>query len=277
MDHPTPNDQWGLNGKVAIITGGGAVGDGIGNGRAAAILMARAGAHVLVVDRNLGFAERTVAIVTGEGGNAIAASYDVTVAAQCAEMVENAMQRWGRLDCVDNNVGIGGPKATVVEETESGWATMMRVNLDSVFLVCKFAIPAMQKTGGGSIVNTSSVSTLRPHGLTAYSTAKGAVHALTQSMAVDHGPDGIRVNCVVPGPMYTPVVFANGMTPEARDARRRASVLGLEGNGWDVGMAVRFLLSTQARFITGQILCVDGGVTLAGPERELSSSPYKDR
>jgi NAD(P)-dependent dehydrogenase (short-subunit alcohol dehydrogenase family) len=273
----TPNEEWGLTGKVAIITGGGAVGDGIGNGRAAAILMARAGAHVLVVDRNLSFAERTVAMIAAEGGSAVAASYDVTVAAQCAAMVDDAMHRWGRLDCLDNNVGIGGPKMTVVQETEASWANIMHANVDSVFLVCRAAIPAMIKSGGGSIVNISSVSALRPHGITAYSTSKGAVHALTQSLAVDHGPDHIRVNCVVPGPMYTPVVYANGMTPEAREARRRASVLGLEGTGWDVGMAVRFLLSPQARYITGQILCVDGGITLVGPEREVSSLPYKDR
>ena len=262
----TPNEEWGLAGKVAIVTGGGAAGDGIGNGRAACILLARAGAHVLVVDRDLNLAERTVAMIEAEGGSAAAASYDVTISEQCAAMVADAVSRWGRLDCLDNNVGIGS-KGTVVEETEENWARVMHVNVDTMFLTCKHAIPAMARNGGGSIVNISSISALRPRGLTAYSVSKGAVIALTQAMAVDHGPQGVRVNCVFPGPVYTPMVYTRGMTEQARDTRRRASVLGLEGTGWDIGEAVRFLLSEQARFITGQVLGVDGGATLVGPSR----------
>jgi NAD(P)-dependent dehydrogenase (short-subunit alcohol dehydrogenase family) len=263
----TPNEEWGLSGKVSIVTGGGAAGDGIGNGRAACILLARAGAHVLVVDRDLALAERTVAMIADEGGSAAAASYDVTESAQCEAMVADAVSRWGRLDCLDNNVGIGS-KATVVEETEETWARVMHVNVDTMFLTCKHAIPAMIRTaGGGSIVNISSISALRPRGLTAYSVSKGAVIALTKAMAVDHGPHGIRVNCVFPGPVYTPMVYMRGMTEQARDTRRSASVLGREGTGWDIGAAVRFLLSEQARYITGQILGVDGGATLVGPSR----------
>ena len=263
----TPNEEWGLIGKVAIVTGGGAVGDGIGNGRAACILLGRAGAHVMVVDRDVSLAERTVQMIRDEGGSAAAVSYDVTSAKQCEAMVAGAMARWGRLDCLDNNVGIGS-KGTVVEETEENWARVMQVNVDTMFLTCKYAIPAMIKSGdGGSIVNISSISALRPRGLTAYSVSKGAVIALTQAMAVDHGPDGIRSKCVFPGPVYTPLGYARGMTDQARDIRRRASVLGIEGNGWDIGRAVRFLLSDQARFITGQVLGVDGGATLVGPGR----------
>ncbi len=263
----TSNQEWGLIGKVAIVTGGGAAGDGIGNGRAACILLARAGAKVLVVDRDLALAERTVAMIAAEGGIAAAVSYDVTISAHCEAMVQDAVDRWGRLDCLDNNVGISG-KGTVVEETEENWSRIMRVNVDTMFLTCKHAIPAMIRTaGGGAIVNISSISALRPRGLTAYSVSKGAVIALTRAMAVDHGPDGIRANCVFPGPVYTPMVYEKGMTEAARDIRRKASVLGMEGNGWDIGMAVRFLLSDQARFITGQILGVDGGATLVGPSR----------
>ena len=259
-------DEWGLQGKVAIVTGGGAAGDGIGNGRAAAILLARVGANVLVVDKDLALAERTVAMIEAEGGVGVAASYDVTESSQCAAMVEDVLGRWGRLDCLDNNVGIGS-KGSVVEETEEKWAQVMHVNVDSMFLACKHAIPAMIRSGGGSIVNISSISALRPRGLTAYSVSKGAVIALTKAMAVDHGPDGVRVNCITPGPVYTPMVYARGMTDQARDARRKASVLGREGTGWDIGAAVRFLLSEQARYITGQILGVDGGATLVGPSR----------
>ena len=187
--------------------------------------------------------------------------------AQCAAMVEDAVSRWGRLDCLDNNVGIGS-KGTVVEETEENWARVMHVNVDTMFLACKHAIPAMIRTaGGGAIVNVSSISALRPRGLTAYTVSKGAVIALTKAIAVDHGADGIRANCVAPGPVYTPMVYARGMTEQARDTRRQASVLKREGTGWDIGGAVRFLLSDQARYITGQVLVVDGGATLVGPSR----------
>jgi NAD(P)-dependent dehydrogenase (short-subunit alcohol dehydrogenase family) len=263
----TPNDEWGLTGKVAIVTGGGARDDGIGNGRAACILLARAGARVLVVDRDLTLAERTVAMIEAEGNTATAVSYDVTVSAECAAMVQDAVSRWGRVDCLDNNVGIGS-KGTVLEETEENWSHVMHVNVDSMFLACKHAIPAMIRTaGGGSIVNLSSISALRPRGLTTYTVSKGAVIALTKAIAVDHGPQGIRANCVAPGPVYTPMVYTRGMTEQARDTRRQASVLGLEGTGWDIGAAVRFLLSAQARYITGQTLLVDGGATLVGPSR----------
>lgn len=264
----TPNEEWGLVGKVAIVTGGGSAGDGIGNGRAACILLARAGAHVLVVDKDISLAERTVAMIADDGGAAAAAaSYDVTRSEEAEAMVADAVKRWGRLDCLDNNVGIGS-KGSVVEETEENWARVMHVNVDTMFLCCKHAIPAMIRTaGGGAIVTISSISALRPRGLTAYSVSKGAVITLTQAMAVDHGPDGIRANCVFPGPVYTPMVYTRGMTDQARDARRKASVMGREGNGWDIGMAVRFLLSDQARFITGQVLGVDGGATLVGPSR----------
>jgi NAD(P)-dependent dehydrogenase (short-subunit alcohol dehydrogenase family) len=264
-------DGWGLEGKVAIVTGGGAAGDGIGNGRAAAILLARAGARVVVVDRERALAERTAGMVAEAGGEALAVAADVTRGADCAAMVEAALDRFGRLDLLDNNVGIGS-RGSVVDETEEAWRRVMQVNVDSMFLAAKHAIPAMRRAGGGAIVNVSSISALRPRGLTAYSASKGAVIALTRAMAVDHGPDGIRVNCVAPGPVYTPMVYQRGMTAAARDRRRRASVLAIEGTGWDIGHAVRFLLSAPARYITGHTLIVDGGATLVGPERDSSSA-----
>ena len=262
------SDDMGLAGRVAIVTGGGAQGDGIGNGRAACILLARAGASVLVVDRDLALAERTVALIAAEGGTAAAAAFDVTQSAACEAMVGEAITRFGRLDLLDNNVGIGS-RGSVVEESEDAWHRVMNVNVTSMFLASKHAIPAMIKTaGGGAIVNVSSISALRPRGLTTYTVSKGAVIALTQAMAVDHGKDNIRVNCVAPGPVYTPMVYDRGMTEQARDTRRRASVLAIEGTGWDVGHAVRFLLSNQARYITGHTLVVDGGTTLRAPDRE---------
>ena len=263
-----PEDDAGLAGKVAIVSGGGAAGDGIGNGRAAAILLARAGVRVVVADRDLELAQRTVDMIAAEGGTAAALACDVTREAECKRLVEAAVDRWGRLDLLDNNVGIGSRGSVVAEKPES-FRRVMQVNVESMFLLSKHAIPAMIKTaGGGAIVNISSISALRPRGLTTYTTSKAAVIGLTRAMAVDHGPDNIRVNCICPGPMYTPMVYARGMSEAARTQRAKASVLKREGTGWDVGHAVRFLLSDHARYITGQVLVVDGGVTLQAPERE---------
>ena len=260
-------DSWGLTGKVAIVTGGGAAGDGIGNGRAAAILLARAGTRVIVVDRDVALAKRTAEMIEAGGGHGLAFQADMTRASDCAAVVEAAMDRYGRLDYLDNNVGIGS-RGTVVDETEESWRRLMTVNVDTMFLAAKHAIPAMRRTGSGAIVNVSSISALRPRGLTAYSVSKGAVIALTRAMAVDHGPEGIRVNCVAPGPVYTPMVYQRGMSAASRDRRRTASALKVEGTGWDIGHAVRFLLSDFARYITGHTLVVDGGTTLSAPERD---------
>ena len=265
---PDQRDSRGLEGKAAIVTGGGAAGDGIGNGRAAAILLARAGASVFVVDRKLELAERTVEMIAAEGGKAAAFAANVVEEDECRALVEAAVARFGRLDLLDNNVGIGS-RGSVVDERPENWRRVMQVNVESMFLVSRYAIPAMiASAGGGAIVNVASISALRPRGLTAYSVSKGAVISLTQAMAVDHGRDGIRVNCVAPGPVFTPMVSAGGMSERAREARKNASLLKVEGSGWDVGHAVRFLLSEEARYITGQVLVVDGGVTLMGPERD---------
>jgi NAD(P)-dependent dehydrogenase (short-subunit alcohol dehydrogenase family) len=266
-----PEDDAELAGRVAIVTGGGAAGDGIGNGRAACILLARSGTRVLVVDRDEGLAQRTAEMIAAEGGTASALACDVTDEAQCAAMAREAVSRYGRLDFLVNNVGIGS-KGSVVEEKPDTWRRVMQVNVEPMFLAAKHAIPAMIKTAGrGAIVNISSISAIRPRGLTAYTASKGAVIALTRAMAVDHARDGIRVNCVAPGPVYTPMVYARGMSADARDTRRKASALGIEGTGWDIGQAVRFLLSDHARYITGQTLVVDGGVTLQSPARDNQS------
>jgi NAD(P)-dependent dehydrogenase (short-subunit alcohol dehydrogenase family) len=255
-----------LKDKVAIVTGAGSRGEGIGNGRAAAILFAREGARVLLVDQSADAAEVTRAAIAAEGGEAAVCAADVTRAAECRAIVDEAVRRWGRLDILDNNVGIGG-RATVVEVDEAEWDHMMRVNVTSMMLTSKHAIPAMARGGGGAIVNISSISALRPRGLTPYSVSKGAVIALTRAMAVDHAPEGVRVNCIAPGPVYTPMVYAAGMSAELRDRRRRASPLGVEGTGWDIGHAALFLVSDEARYITGVVLPVDGGVTLTSASR----------
>jgi len=255
-----------LAGKVAIVTGAGSRAEGIGNGRATAVLFAREGARVLLVDQSRAAAQITQELIGREGGEAHVCEVDVTRADDCRAMVDEAVRRWGRLDILDNNVGIGG-RATVVEVEESAWEHLMRVNVTSMMLTSKHAIPAMARGGGGSIINISSISALRPRGLTPYSVSKGAVIALTRAMAVDHAPQGIRVNCIAPGPVYTPMVYSEGMSPELRERRRRASPLGIEGTGWDIGHAALFLASDEARYITGVVLPVDGGVTLTSASR----------
>lgn len=256
-----------LAGRVAIVTGAGSrLEEGIGNGRAAAILMAREGARVLLVDADRDAAEATRRMIAGEGGTAESLAGDVTRDADCRAMVATAMERWGRLDILDNNVGISGP-GTVVDVDEEAWDRVMAVNVKGMMLASKHAIPAMAAGGGGTIINIASISALRPARLTPYATSKGAVISLTRAMAVDHGAQGIRVNCVMPGPVYTPMVYGAGMSEEMRAKRVDASLLKVEGTGWDVGHAVVFLASDEARYITGVVLPVDGGVLVRGPDR----------
>ena len=168
----------------------------------------------------------------------------------------------------NNNVGIGMPRNSVVDADMDEWDKVQETNVRSMVLTSRYAIPEMEKSSGsGSIINVSSIAALRPRGMTAYSTSKGAVIALTQAMAVDHAEQGIRVNCIVPGPVYTPMVYSRGMEPSLRERRKNASLLGIEGNGWDIGTAAVFLASDESRYITGVILPVDGGVHIKGPDR----------
>jgi len=255
-----------LAGKVAIVTGAGSRAEGIGNGRAAAVLFAREGARVLLVDHQREAAEATHAMIKTEGGEAAVFVADVTRNDDCQAMVDEAVRRWGRLDILDNNVGIGS-RGSVVDIDEAEWDRVMKVNVTSMMLTGKHAVPAMARTGGGAIVTISSISALRPRGLTAYSASKGAVIALTRAMAIDHAAQNVRVNCIAPGPVYTPMVYAAGMPADLRERRRQASPLGIEGTGWDIGYAALFLVSDEARYVTGVVLPVDGGVTIASPSR----------
>jgi len=257
----------GLKGKVAIVAGGGGDLKGIGNGRAASILLAEAGAKVVVADREDFLAMNTVKMIKEKGGEALSFSGDLTQSSECKKVVDFAMDNWGRLDILDNNIGIAST-LSVVEETEEYWDRVMKVNLKPMFLTSKYAIPAMISSGdGGSIVNISSISATRPKGLTSYSASKGAVLSLSQAMAVDHGKDGIRVNCILPGPVYTPMVYSEGMSESQRSQRQNASLIEMEGTGWDIGKAVVYLSSEWARYVTGHLMVVDGGCSLSSRPR----------
>ncbi|HKU96060.1 MAG TPA: SDR family oxidoreductase [Vineibacter sp.] len=260
-----------LAGKVAIVTGAGSRADGIGNGRAAAILMARSGAKVMLLDTVKEWVDRTARMIVDEGGVGIARLADVTDPAACEAAVAAAVAAWGRLDILLNNVGIGGPPGTAVDVDIAAWDQAMRVNVTSMVLMAKYAIPEMRKAGGGSIINIASVAGLQgghPHLL--YPTSKGAVVQMTRAMAAHHGRENIRVNCIAPGMVYTPMVYARGMPPELREARKLRSMLQIEGEGWDVGHAVVYLASDAARWLTGVVLPVDAG---ASAGRAESPSP----
>jgi NAD(P)-dependent dehydrogenase (short-subunit alcohol dehydrogenase family) len=256
--------QMGLKDKVAIVTGAGSRGDGIGNGRAAAILLAREGAKVALLDAMKEWAEATKAMIDAEGGTSMVVAADVADPVSSAASVRATVDAWGRLDILVNNVGIGGPIGNAVDVDITAWDAAMRVNVTSMMLMAKHAIPEMRKRGAGAIVNIASIDGLRGGNPSLfYSTSKGAVVNMTRSMAAHHGPEGIRVNCIAPGYVYTPMVYARGMEPELREARRKNTLLQTEGTGWDVGNGVVYLVSNQSAWVTGIILSIDAG-SMAG-------------
>jgi NAD(P)-dependent dehydrogenase (short-subunit alcohol dehydrogenase family) len=258
-----------LDGKVAIVTGAGSVGDGWGNGRATAVVFAREGARVLAVDRDPHSLRTTLGLIAGEDGTARGHTCEVTDAAEVESMVAAAVDAFGGVDVLVNNVGgsrHGGP----TELDEAGWRSQIDLNLTSVYLGCRYAIPAMRKRGGGAIVNVASTSGLRFTGSpqVAYASAKAAVIQLSKVTAVEHAPHGIRVNTVVPGQLHTPMVEARlagqrtGGDVEALLAERLARIpLGFMGDGRDTAYAALFLASDEARFVTGTEIVVDGGMT----------------
>lgn len=251
-----------LRDKVAIVTGAGSRAEGIGNGRASAILLAEAGAKLVLIDENEDWAARTRVMIEAEGGEAITVKADVTDAAACERAVKVAVARFGRLDILVNNVGIGGPVGDATQVDLEAWDRGLRINVTSMMLMARFAVPEMARRKAGAIVNIASVAGLRggtPNLL--YPVSKGAVVNMTRAMAAHHAADGIRVNCVCPGMLYTPMMYADGMSDEVREARKMRSLLRTEGTGWDTGAAVVFLASGSARWITGVILPVDAGTT----------------
>jgi NAD(P)-dependent dehydrogenase (short-subunit alcohol dehydrogenase family) len=258
-----PERKGRLEGKVAIVTGAGSSGPGVGNGKATSVLFAREGARVLLVDAVRERAEETLAMIKEEGGEASVFEANVIRAEDCRRMVDTAMERYGRLDILDNNVGISR-RGTVVEVSEEDWDYVMAVNVKSIVLCSKYAIPRMIESGGGSIINISSIAGLRAHSSTPYTTSKAAVMGLTMTMAADHGPDGIRVNCIAPGLIYSPMV-APRMDDDLRQIRKNAAPLRTEGNSWDIGYAALYLASDESRWVNGITIPVDAGLSSVTP------------
>ena len=258
--------QFRLEGKVAIVTGAGSSGPGVGTGKATATLFAREGAKVLLVDRSQRQAEETLSAIREEGGEASVFEGDVTGSEDCRAMVEAAVQQFGGVHILFNNVGILG-SGSVVEVDEDLWDQVLNVNLKSMMLTSKHAIPRMIEGGGGSIINVSSIAGLRAGSGGAavpYATSKAGVVGLTTTMAVTHGRDNIRVNCIAPGHIYTPMV-AGTMPDETRDLRRRAGPLGTEGDAWDIAWAAVFLASDESRWVSGIVMPVDAGLLATTP------------
>jgi len=255
-----------LAGKVAVVTGAGSSGPGVGTGKAMSVLFAREGASVLLVDNVAQRAEETRRLIVEEGGEASVIAADVTKSADCLVVADAAVGQYGALHILVNNVGIIAA-GTVVTVDEVDWDRVLAVNLKSMVLMCKYAIPQMEKSGGGSIVNISSIEALR-FGTFApalpYSVSKGGVMTLTTQMAVQHGRQGIRANCILPGFLYTPMV-APYLSERTRELRRLAAPLATEGTAWDVANAALFLASDEARWVTGAALAVDGGLLCTTP------------
>ena len=260
-----------LKGKIAMVVGAGSIGPGWGNGKATAVTFAREGAAVFCVDRNGAAAEETVGIIKGEGGNATAFTADVSRAGEVEAMVAACLKAHGRIDVLDNNVGIA-EMGSVVEVTESEWDRVFAVNLKSAFLAMKRVVPVMQKQGGGSIINISSIASIRHLGISyvTYGASKAAMNQMTRTTAVQFARDHVRVNAILPGLMKTPMVqhsaglaasFGAGDGEAMWRARVAQVPMGHMGDAWDVANTALFLASDESKYVTGVELIVDGGIT----------------
>lgn len=258
-----------LKDKVAVVIGAGSVGAGWGNGKATAVLFAREGAKVLCVDINEKAAEETAGIIADEGGTAAVQRADVTKADQVEALTQRALDLWGRIDVLDNNVGIlavGGP----VEQSEADWDRVMDANIKAMFLTCKHVLPVMERQGAGAIVNIASIAGIRWLGVPyiSYHASKAAVIQFTKVVALQYATKGIRANAILPGFMDTPMyveplkgAYAGGDIEEMKRIRASQCPTGKMGDAWDVAHAALFLASDEAKYITGTELVVDGGLT----------------
>ena len=250
-----------LRGKAALITGAGS-----GIGRQTALLFAREGARVTVADIDAEAAATTVTAIAEAGGEADAVRADVARAEDCAHMVEAAEQRWGRLDVLFNNAGISHiDDGDAMQTDEEVWDLTVAVNLKGVFLGCKYGIPALQRAGGGAIINTASFVALLGAATPqiAYAASKGGVLALSRELAAVHARERIRVNALCPGPLRTELLMKYLDTEEKRQRRLVHIPIGRFGEAEEIAQAVLFLASDESSFVTGASFVVDGGITSA--------------
>ena len=248
-----------LENKVAVITGAGS-----GMGRATALLFAQEGAAVLVADVNERGGEETVERITADGGRAAFLRTDVVSSEDVRAMIQMALDRFGGLDVLFNNAGIAGESARLAEQSEENWHRVLGVNLTGVYLGMRHAIPAMLERGGGSIISTASVAGMVGWaGAAAYSAAKSAVINLTRTAAIEYARRNIRVNCICPGVIQTPLLDSiHGGSIEAnRDRLLRMQPMPRLGEPEDIASMALFLASDESAFVTGAAMVVDGGYT----------------
>lgn len=249
-----------------MVGAGQTPGDTIGNGRATAILFAREGARVVLVDYDYELARETQVLIEAEGGTCFAIRGDVTRQEHCEAFVRGAVEAYGRVDILHNNVGIGGGDDEILSLKEESWDRIMSVNLKGMFLSSRSVLPVMREQRSGSIINISSIAAVCSAGIVAYKTSKAGVNALTHQIALENARYNIRANAIMPGLMNTPMAIegisrARGIAKEELISQRDARVPlgGKMGTAWDVAYAALFLASDEAKFITGVILPVDGG------------------
>ncbi len=257
-----------LNGKAGIVVGAGqSPGETIGTGRAAAITFAREGAKLLLADRDLDRALETAEMISGEGGGVECVAADWTDAADCRAMVAACVDAWGKVDFLQNNVGIGMGDGAPLKLAEEGFDRIIEVNLKGCLLSCQAVVPVMREQGFGSIVNISSIAAVAASiQLTAYKISKAGINALGHSLAMENARYGVRVNTIMPGLLDTPMAIdawaAKLQIPREEIRAQRDALVplgGKMGTGWDVAYASVFLHSDEASFITAAVLPVDGG------------------
>lgn len=256
-----------LRDRIALVFGAGSVGEGWSNGRAAAVAYAREGARVFAVDLDIASAQATVDLIRAEGNQASALAADVTDAAQMGQAVAAVLAEAGRVDILHNNVGftrMGDPVELELED----WNRLLALNTAGVYLACKHVLPGMVERRRGAVINISSVASVGagPYPQPLYGAAKAAVNGLTRGLAVRYAPHNVRINAIMPGVMDTPLIHqqiaGNYADKEAMMAGRHARApMGFMGTAWDVANAAVFLASDEARYITGVVLPVDGGLT----------------
>ena len=262
-----------LSTKIAVIVGAGqSPGEGMGNGRATALRFAAEGAKLLAIDRDITSAEETAAMVRAEGGDCTAFKADVTDEDTLKAAMAFAVERWGRIDILHNNVGvsIAGGDGSPLDITEEAFDRICAINLRGTVMACKHALPIMRRQQSGSIINISSIAAWVGYPLVAYKATKAAMIAYTQQIAIQNAELGVRANVILPGLMETPMAVENrvkawGKTREQVVAERNAQVplRHRMGTAWDVANAALFLASDEANFITGVALPVDGGALVA--------------